>query len=354
MPDSRTISWDVSAQTLPDAFDRYLVGMADLYQVSGVSDHDRLNFYNETRTTLSASGAVGFGRSVRQTLSRGPATLRRSDIDGLNMLINRRAVVGDCDGRSVRAAPGALQFRDMSRPSASRLDAVDVTTLLVPRHLVPPVLLRADAHGLVLPPEAPGVRLINTHMNALAELAEDLTEVELETGVQALLLVAARVAGARVEIDGPELEALQGVVRRAAADYIERRVQTRELPITIAAVARASGASRATLYRAFDGEGGVNRYIQERRLHHARSALCRRREASPTITEISHQYGFASPNHFSRLFRARYDYPPSEVGAREAPSDISMSTGPIRHDILGNWLKDLGLGGGGAEQRQQG
>lgn len=342
MSTSRTISWDVSALTLADAFERYLAGMADLYEVSGVSEDDRRAFFNVSRSTLNPSGAIGEGRSVRQTLARGAATLRRSDIDGLNMLINRTAVVGDCDGRTVSAAPGALQFRDMSRLASSRLDSVDVMTLMVPRHLVPPTLLRPDVHGLVLPPDAPGVRLIEAHMKTLINLAETLTEAELETGVQALLLVGARLAGAEITIGGPELAALQGAVRRAAAEYVERRVQAMELPVNIDAVAAAGGVSRATLYRAFDGEGGVNRFIQDRRLHHARSALRRRRGASPTIADIAHQYGFASPNHFSRVFRDRYNYPPSEVGGQETPSNVSMSTGPIRHDLLVDWMKNLG------------
>ena len=340
MPSSRTLSWDVSTLTLPDAFERYMAGMAELYEVSGVSEEDRRNFYNITRTTLNPSGAIGHGRSVQQTLGRGPATLRRSDIDGVNLMINRTAVVGDCDGRPVNAQPGALQFRDMSRVSRSRLDSVDVMTLLVPRHLVPLTLLRPDVHGLVLPPDEPGVRLITIHMSTLIELAETLSESELETGVQALLLIAARVAGAAVSIEGPELAALQGAVRRAAAEYVEGRIQAMELPINIDAVANAGGVSRATLYRAFDGEGGVNRYIQDRRLHHARSALRRRRGPRPTIAETSHDYGFASPNHFSRLFRTRYGYSPSEVGRADAPTGMSMSSGTIRHDLLVDWFKD--------------
>lgn len=341
MPSSRTISWDVSTLTLPDAFERYLAGMADLYEVSDVSEKDRLNFFNVSRTTLSPSGAIGQGRSVRQTLTRGPDTLRRSDIDGLNMLINRTAVVGDCDGRSVNAGPGALQFRDMSRPGASCFDTVDLMTLLVPRHLVPIALQVPEVHGLTLPPDTPGVRLVASHMIALVDLAGVLTEAELETGVRSLLLIAAQVAGVDASPGGIDLAALQGVVRRAAAEYVERRIKALELPIHIDAVANAAGVSRATLYRAFDGEGGVDRYIQDRRLHHARSALRRRRGASPTIAEIGHDYAFASPNHFSRLFRARYGYPPKEVSEVGSPPEIRMSSSPMRHDLLVKWLNEV-------------
>jgi AraC-like DNA-binding protein len=342
LPTTRTLSWDVSVLTYPDAFDRYLAGMADLYDVSGVSDEDRRKFFNVTRTTLSASGAIGLGRSVRQTLTRDKAVLRRSDIDGLNMLINRTAAVGDCDGRSVNARPGALQFRDMGRPATSRLDSIDVTTLLVPRHLVPADLMGPDMHGLALPPDAPGVRLIDAHMTALVGLAEVLSEPELETAVQALLQVATQVAGGKITLGGPRLGALQGMVRRAAADYVERRVMAKDLPININAIARAGGVSRSTLYRAFDGEGGVNRYIQDRRLHHARRALRLRRGPSPSIAEIAHEYSFASPNHFSRMFRTRYGYSPREVSQMATGADVRLSSNPMRHDLLGDWLKHSG------------
>lgn len=347
MTSSRTLSWDISTRDLPDAFDRYRAGMADLYEVSDVSEHDQRNFFNATRTTLSPAGAVGQGRSVPQSQARGPATLRRSDVDGLNILINRTSLVGDCDGKSVKAPPGALQFRDMSRPSISRFETVDVKSLIIPRNLLPASLLRPDVHGLVLSADEPGVRLITAQMNALVELGETLGDAELEAGVQALLLVAGNLANAKIAVGGPELAVLQGAVRRSAVEYVEGRINAMDLPINIDDVAHAGGVSRATLYRAFGGEGGVNRYIQDRRLHHARSALRRRRGPNPTIAEIAHVYGFASPNHFSRLFRTRYGYSPSEVSGPEAPSGITIANGPMRHDILVDWLRNPRGGNGG-------
>ncbi|MGO4410617.1 MULTISPECIES: AraC family transcriptional regulator [unclassified Brevundimonas] len=342
MTQSRTIAWDVSTSTLPDALERYLIGMADLYEVSGISAHDRAHFFNRTRTTLSAVGGIGEGRSVRQTLSRSGAMLRRSNLDGLNLLLNRSATVGDCDGRSVRAEPGALQFRDMGRVSSSRLDSVDVITLMIPRNLAPPPLLAPDLHGLALPPNSPGVRLVGRHMRVLADEAEHLPDAALDTAIQALLLIAGRIAGIETPIGGPELAALQGTVRRAAVDYIELRLTTPEIGIDVDAVAAAAGVSRATLYRSFDGAGGVKRYIQDRRLHHARAALRRRQGLKPTIADIAWTYGFMSQSHFNRLFRERYGYPPSDVCAPEVERDIVMSDGPIRHDLLSAWLTEIG------------
>lgn len=345
---SRSISWEVSTQTAPDAFERYVYGMADLYEVSGVSDHDRLHFYNHSRTTLTDIGAVGQGRSVRQTLARSPATLRRSDVDGLNLLINRAAVVGDADGRSIRAAPGAVQLRDLSRPVASRLDLVDVTTLIVPRGVAPACLLARDAHGAVIAPDAPGARLLTAHLTSLDELSASLTDDEVEAAIQALLLVAARMTGFAATLGPSEVAALQRSVRRQAKGFIETRLAAGEAAITSDAVAKAAGVSRASLYRAFDEDGGVNRYIQDRRLHHARRALRRRNGPTPTIADIAYGYGFASASHFSRQFRARFGYSPSEVEPTPPPRDVSLSDGPIRHEIMVAWLKTLQLSPDGA------
>jgi AraC-like DNA-binding protein len=338
---SRSIAWEVSTSTVPDAFERYVYGMADFYEISGVSDHDRRRFYNNTRTTLTEGGAIGQGQSVRQTLSRSPATLRRSDVDGLNLLINRAAVVGDADGRSIRAAPGAVQLRDLARPAASRLELIDVTTLIAPRTVVPACLFAREAHGTVIPPEAPGARLLTAHLTSLDQLAASLTGEEVDAAIQAALLIAARVTGFDARLAPSDVVALQRSVRRVAKAFIEERLTAGDAAVASDAVARAAGVSRTSLYRAFDEEGGVNRYIQDRRLHHARRALRQRRGAAPTIADIAYAYGFTSPSHFSRQFRARFGYSPSEVEPLSSPREVSMSDGPIRHDILVQWLKSL-------------
>jgi len=340
LPSPRTISWSVSTQTLPDAFERYIAGMADIYDVSGVSESDRLNFFNTSRSVFSARGGIGDGRSVPQTLTRGKAVLRRSEVDGLNLLINEAPTQGEYDGRSTQAPPRSLQFRDMERLAETRLQSVDVVSIMIPRNLAPPSLLGSAMHGLALPPSVPGVRLVRTQMRALLDEAEDLPVATLDTAIHALLLIAGRVAGIETPIEAPELAALRGTVRRAAADHIEQRLLAGDILFDIDVLAQTVGVSRATLYRAFDDDGGVASHITERRLHYARRALRRRNIEKRTITEIAFHHGFASPNHFSRLFRTRFGYPPSEVEAPE--HEISMADSPLRHDLLAAWLHAVG------------
>lgn len=337
------INWDVSTQTLPDAFERYVVGMSDIYDVVGVSEHDRANFFNVATGVMSPFGALGDGVSVRQTLSRDQNVLRRSGFDGLHLLINATATVGDADGTTVRAEPNALQIRDMGRPTISRVDTLDVMTLMIPRNLAPPALLERSMHGVALSPSIGGVRLVRAHMRALVDEIPNLSEEALDSSIQALLLIAGRLVGIERPLQSPELETIQRTVRRSAINYIEHHLQTGSMVIDIDAMAASVGVSRATLYRAFDldGRGGVSRYIQDRRLHYAREAL-RNRDKSQSVAEIAAAHGFSSSSHFSRLFRETYGYSPSDVGVRSNDFKPVMSEGPVRHDLLSAWLAELG------------
>lgn len=342
MPYPRTIAWDVSTATLPDALERYLIAMADIYEVSGISDEDQANFYNHMRSTLSAVGGIGTGRSVQQTLSRGPDLLRRSSVDGLNLVINRTATVGEYDGRSAQAMPGALQIRDFGRLSSTRLETVDLLAIMVPRNLAPPPLLGPEMHGRILSPELPGVRLVRGQMQILAQEAAELSDAALDAAIQSLMLVIGRVAGIETSIGAPEISTIQGTVRRLAVDFIETRLDAGDVAFGSAEIAAAAGVSRATLYRSFERVGGVNRFVQERRLHHARQALRQRIDLKPSIAEIAWSYGFTSISHFNRLFRERFDYPPSEVPPVGPQPHIVLSDGPIRHDLLSDWLAEIG------------
>ena len=76
------------------------------------------------------------------------------------------------------------------------------------------------------------------------------------------------------------------------------------------------GVSRSALYRVFEQQGGVARYILDRRLTAAHRVLC---DADETrrVGEIGAAFGFASDQEFSRAFRNRFGYRPSDI-RREA------------------------------------
>ena len=97
----------------------------------------------------------------------------------------------------------------------------------------------------------------------------------------------------------------------AAARLIEERLLDPDLDA--GSLMHALGLSRSSLYRAFQPVGGVQAYIRQRRLEHARDLLMRRTGPRPTVSEVAQACGFASDSHFSRAFRKAFG---SSPGAR--------------------------------------
>jgi len=97
-----------------------------------------------------------------------------------------------------------------------------------------------------------------------------------------------------------------------ALRLIERTVAT---PLPLEAVARHAGVSRRQLERLFRLHLGQSpaAYIAGLRLDRARSMV---RQTGLSVTAIGLACGFASANHFSTAYRARFGYAPSLDRAR--------------------------------------
>ncbi|MFF7653109.1 helix-turn-helix transcriptional regulator [Streptomyces sp. NPDC007983] len=56
----------------------------------------------------------------------------------------------------------------------------------------------------------------------------------------------------------------------------------------------------------------VGRWIRQRRLEECRKELARGGRSSRTVAAVAQHWGFISPAHFSRVFRAAYGMSPRE------------------------------------------
>jgi AraC-like DNA-binding protein len=75
---------------------------------------------------------------------------------------------------------------------------------------------------------------------------------------------------------------------------------------------REAATSRSQLYRLLEGEGGVARYIQRRRLSESFAILCDTSN-NFSIAAIAETLCFADASNFSRAFRREFGMSPSEV-----------------------------------------
>jgi AraC-like DNA-binding protein len=78
-------------------------------------------------------------------------------------------------------------------------------------------------------------------------------------------------------------------------------------------IAQALNCSKRSLHKAFEAETRtLHQHIWARRLEGVRRDLEDAALGTRSITEIAFAWGFSSPEHFSRIFRARYGLSPRE------------------------------------------
>ena len=71
--------------------------------------------------------------------------------------------------------------------------------------------------------------------------------------------------------------------------------------------------SRATLYRLFEPDGGLSRYIQDQRLHRAVMRLISSDFRNARMIDFAVDFHFSSDTTFVRAFHRQFGLPPGEV-----------------------------------------
>ena len=104
---------------------------------------------------------------------------------------------------------------------------------------------------------------------------------------------------------------VRGAARERVRRAILQRIDVAEL--RPAQLAVAAGLSRSALYRIFEADGGVARYIQQVRLSLANAALRDPLQAHVSISAIAEAHGFPDPSAFSRAFRKAFGATPRDV-----------------------------------------
>lgn len=328
--------WDVSSASHPHALDEYRDSFEGLYDISNVELGPQQQFANRTRLTLFQTGVIGHGQSNTQTLRRTAPSVRRAGFESLSIILANSRVAGNIGDRSVSHALGGVMLVDLSRPSESHWTDLDLVNLVIPREIAPTWLMDRDIHGMSLAPDSAAGRLIASHLRTFSQVAGDLSEAEGEAAIMATLMIAERALGRMQPLSLDRAAALYRTVRHAAGRYLATHIL--DPGLSVDRIARACAVSRATLYRAFEGEGGLMRHVQSLRLTLAHEALARRVGGKPTIADIADAHGFASAGHFTRVFREQFGHPPSDVPPRARFGRRSAAGSTIRHRAVVDWL----------------
>lgn len=326
-------AWKVTAGENPLAEEFYRSAIRDWYGVSDIN-LDR-PFFTDNVVYQFGDYVIGRGRSVGQVLVRGSGEIRRSGLDSVAVMLDLVGMKGDADGHDVNAPPGSFHLRDLARPSAFRVDAVDAIVLAMPRDRAPSWLVAQNLHGISMDGTPQISRLLTGHLMALLEAAPRLSVEEGVVSIEAALVMAERAFKNSGQLTATQSEAVYRRLRASAAKLIDQRLHEPDLKID--QLVRALGASRATLFRAFASSGGIGLVIKQQRLEKARAALLAREGRYPSVAEIGRAHGFTSESHFSRSFQDRFGHRP---GALQAPAAAAPagSSGGIRYDLVLGWI----------------
>ena len=234
--------------------------------------------------------------------------IRESDFDPLilNLMIRGEAQ-GQIDGLPFREASGMGHFHDLSLPSLHMSTASFTYSIIMPRPVAEAWFAPLhDLRALVLTVDQ--AALLIGFCDHVYKALPTLTQAQAEPlGRSMLELVATALKAARPSIT--PLISADEALRLKASELIERRLV--EGDVGIEALCAAMGVSRARLFAAFRGDGGVQAFVMTRRLENARTALADQYRQE-SIGAVAHRLGFSDAAHLSRTFRARYGMTPRE------------------------------------------
>jgi AraC-like DNA-binding protein len=217
------------------------------------------------------------------------------------------------DGREAHLLPGDFTLCDTTRPyeilfdQPNRMFVLGIPDSVMRRHLACP-------ESLVAIPMSGEVGLSGLLSQFLRgfwrQCHEDIDPVVAPKLTRAILDLTASAYTA-VPNAPTDRSSLATAHRVRIVNYIEAHLGDPDL--TPMKVAQACKMTPRYLHHLFSQESEtVARYILRRRLEECSRALTLPAQRGRTVTSIAFDYGFNSPTHFGRVFRARYGVTPRD------------------------------------------
>ena len=237
---------------------------------------------------------------------------------------------GEMEGQSFQIKPGDLHILDFSRPYAAQASKAHLVSFLVSHDLVGYDKGRHPATLTVPRDDAVG-RILRGTVLSVFDQVDAITKADQAAIAGGLVgLLRGAFFSSNSEVVAPAFTAARG---RAMRDYIAQNLRSDKL--TADAICSEFGLSRATLYREFEADGGLKRYITTRRLNAALKSLTFTDTPRGAIGRAAETWGFSSTSHFCREFRKQFGFGPgsvlgtrsrAEVAKAEQPDAVPMSS----------------------------
>jgi AraC-like DNA-binding protein len=332
-----------------------VTGLPALHWSDAIPEADRFDVFNDasralwhrlpaTRDTFECDAAdylvddviVYHLRYRAHAIIRTPAQVATGLSDAITVQLylrgSIRGAVGDVD---LLATPDRIVLQDLAHPFSVWTDDSEVIGVIVPRALIDChdwIRLRAPVISWRV--DSPTGRILSS---ALTTLWAELPRAEMSDGP----LLASSLVGLLNGLLQPSRHheddvrrALNVAMRQYIADHLD------DLALDVDTLRRQFFCSRATLYRLFEEDGGVAKYIRDARLR-----ACMHDLALPSMTRkhialVATRWGFENPSHFNRLFKQAFGVVPSAVGGLTLASDERPRT-RYHTETLNSWVTHL-------------
>jgi AraC-like DNA-binding protein len=252
--------------------------------------------------------------SPANTVNRTISVIRRNAIDHWVFTLSKQSASdvtarGGVSFEALPQTPFVLSFGE-EMAIRRRLDDQRIQVILARDSFLTIAPLIDGARGKTL--STPGARMLADYMLLLERnmpALEGENSQQLRNAVETMLVAclapsAKGLAAARDQINLTLMERVRQAVRRNLRSHL----------LGPDKLCREAATSRSQLYRLLEGEGGVVRYIQRRRLSESFSLLCDARN-DISISKMAESLCFADPSAFSRAFRREFGMSPKEVRA---------------------------------------
>lgn len=306
-----------------------------IFETSSYKEKDRIDVYRESMGVFFSTANFGvpskdFSAKMHshlikdlmliktetssQQFSRSSAQIAKDSIDHyLIQLFLSGRTVDIKRPEEIHCHQDLLIVMDGSRPWNAFTSNFSNLTLVIPRRLLEARLINPnDQHGKVMNPAVnPFARILRNQILTLHEMVGNMKNNHAGT-LSNLSVDMAAAALNFGEKDSSFGLAESNSLKAAIKSFIEKEIHQTELSINV--IQKQFGLSRSTLYRLFpEAKGGLMTHIRNRRLERAYKNLCFNPKGAKTITSIAFEHGFENASSFTRAFKAKFGFPPSEV-----------------------------------------
>ncbi|MFH9012175.1 helix-turn-helix domain-containing protein [Streptomyces sp. NPDC017943] len=249
-----------------------------------------------------------------QVVTRSRRLIARDGEDALILTLQQRgASLKEQDGRETRVGPGEFSLSDAARPFRKKVQGpFRFTSFQFPRGdlSVRDEDLRAVTATAFSGREG-GAALVASYFARLAREAPHLDPCAGRRFAATALDLLAVLIDERGGRHAPREPQAAAATLVRVKDHILRHLSDPELSPPL--IAAAHFVSVRYLHKLFQADGvTVGEWIRTQRLERCRRDLLRPAPGEQSVAAVARRWGFVSPSHFSRAFRAAYGVTPRE------------------------------------------